>query len=271
MLLRSVARGRRGRGCSRAGAGRGRRPARLRPSLKPCYVSRRRRPARAGRRSTATDFTPFATVDIFVDDALHAADRHTAPTADANGDAQRLGHARRSSRAGQRFFTLRLTEREQPGEHGPRRRVEGDRALGRRSSPIRPRTHEPPRALPRAAGSPIRLTPVYAHYVFDGQVAQDGADRQADRRLRAVLRATGGSSRSRSARRSAPGRSSSTRSRPTTRRRSTHAAADRRDPEVQARDQAGAGSGSLTRVRSKRRSPSSASTVDRGRRRRTRP
>ena len=140
--------------------------------LKKCYVS-----AAPGQTEPidfrAENFMAFAPIDIFIDDApATLPPGSTQPTADANGV---LGGSVLAPyiASGQRFFTLRLTERSKdPAVLGPsvsaRSKVT---ALSVASSPVKPRNTSTPVRF-RGRGFTDRLTPIYAHYVFKDRVRE---------------------------------------------------------------------------------------------------
>ena len=206
MLLRALARGRRGRGARRPRLPRADR--RRSTPLKPCYVAAQDDAARVRRRSTAHGFTPLAHVDIYVDD-IAAAGRAEPPQADVRRRRSTGSVQAPFVEEGERMFTLRLTEQRQPGQHAsrPRRKVT---RLSVEQSPARA-VDERARALPRPRLHRADAPGLRALRVR-GQVAQDGPDRHADAATAGASRSGGSSSRSRRARAWASGRSSSTRS-----------------------------------------------------------
>jgi hypothetical protein len=141
-------------------------------ALKKCYVS-----AAPGQTEPidirANNFMTFAPIDIFIDDvpATLPPDSNP-PTADANGELVGSVFAPYMA-SGQRFFTLRLTERSKdPAVPGPsvsaRSKVT---ALSVTSSPVRPSSTSTPVRF-RGRGFTDRLTPIYAHYVFKNRVRE---------------------------------------------------------------------------------------------------
>jgi hypothetical protein len=140
--------------------------------LKKCYVS-----AAPGQTEPveiqAHNFMPKALIDVYLDDVLVATPAGAEPpTADANGELKGFVSAPYNA-TGQRFFTLRLTERtKDPTVPGPsvsaRSKVT---ALSVTSSPTRPRNTST-RVRFRGRGFTDRLSAIYAHYVFNGRERQ---------------------------------------------------------------------------------------------------
>jgi hypothetical protein len=144
----------------------------LTQALKKCYVA-----AAPGQTEPidihANGFMTFAPVDIFIDDtAATLPPGSNQPTADANGELAGSVFAPYMA-SGQRFFTLRLTERSKdPAIPGPsvsaRSKVT---ALSVTSSPVKPRnTSTRVRFRGRGFTEPLKL--IYAHYVFNGRVRE---------------------------------------------------------------------------------------------------
>jgi hypothetical protein len=141
-------------------------------ALKKCYVS-----AAPGQTEPidirAHNFMTFAAIDIFIDDAPATLPPNSnPPTADANGELVGSVFAPFIA-SGQRFFTLRLTERSKdPAVPGPsvsaRSKVT---ALSVTASPVRARSTSTPVRF-RGRGFTDRLTPIYAHYVFKDRVRE---------------------------------------------------------------------------------------------------
>jgi hypothetical protein len=141
-------------------------------ALKKCYVS-----ASPTENEPidihAKNFMAFAPIDIFIDDVpATLPPGSTAPTADANGELVGSVFAPYIA-SGQRFFTLRLSERSKdpavPGSSvSARSKVT---ALSVTASPVRPRTTSS-RVRFRGRGFTDPLKPVYAHYVFKGKVRE---------------------------------------------------------------------------------------------------
>jgi hypothetical protein len=140
--------------------------------LKPCYVA-----AQEEQREFVVvdgfDFTPFAFVDIFVDDTLQ-------PKSDPEPQAAYDGTLNGSVSApyidsGQRQFTLRATERADPGNTASA--VAKVTRLSVDQVPAKASTRE--RVRFRGRGFTLRVpglapgttapAPVYAHYVFAGK------------------------------------------------------------------------------------------------------
>ena len=116
MLLRSILVGAAARGARRR-ACRGRTPTLAAAEA----VLRRggRRTSASTSRSTAHGFTPFAPVDIFVDDRSLPGDTERRRRC-LRRHAHRARSSPRSSRSGQRQFTLRLAEHDSTDELGRR-------------------------------------------------------------------------------------------------------------------------------------------------------
>ena len=147
------------------GAGRDHRPAR-----EAVLRDRRHReanPQSEGIRSRRTGFTPNSIVDLAIDGA---------PVPDGAGlqtDAQRRHRRaqparscrRRSSGAGQRDFTVTLTEQGNPANVRPPSR--GHTALGVN---VKPQRAKPSGEGPLHGRGFTQDKPVYAHYVFGGKL-----------------------------------------------------------------------------------------------------
>jgi hypothetical protein len=140
--------------------------------LKKCYVS-----AAPGQTEPiaieAGQFMPGAAVDITIDDVLwQPPPGGTPPTADANGNLTGSVSAPFIA-SGQRFFTLRLTEkRSDPNADAPTVSATSKvTALSVTASPSKPRNTSA-RVRFRGRGFTDRLTPIYAHYVFKDRVRE---------------------------------------------------------------------------------------------------
>jgi hypothetical protein len=136
--------------------------------LKKCYVS-----ATPDQREPieikATNFMPLALVNVYLDEVLVATPPNTnPPQADANGNLEGRVSAPYIA-TGQRVFTLRLAE--QANEKSAVARSAKVTALSVTSSPTRPRNTST-RVRFRGRGFTDRLTPIYAHYVFNGHEKQ---------------------------------------------------------------------------------------------------
>lgn len=125
--------------------------------LKPCYVAA----TEEQREFVLVDglgFTPFLTVDVFVDDILQA-----SPQASFDGTLRGSVKAP-FIEEGQRMFTLRATERDNPANSA----IVSAKVtrLSVEQRPAAARTRERVRFRGRGFTT---LAPVYAHYVFAGK------------------------------------------------------------------------------------------------------
>ena len=143
-------------------------PPTLAPLAYKCYVS-----AKPGQTQPidihGSNFMPGALIDVFIDEVqVPTPAGGTPPQADANGEL--IGSVSAPFMAsGQRWFTLRLTEHDNPaGTVSTRAKVT---ALSVTSSPSRPRNTST-RVRFRGRGFTDRLTPIYAHYVFNNRVRE---------------------------------------------------------------------------------------------------
>jgi len=141
------------------------------PTLAPlakCYVS-----AAPGQTQPidihGANFMPGALVDIFIDEVhVQIPAGGNPPQADANGELDGSVSAPFIA-SGQRVFTLRLTEHDNAaGTVSTQSKVT---ALSVTSSPSRPRNTST-RVRFRGRGFTDRLTPIYAHYVFNNRVRE---------------------------------------------------------------------------------------------------
>jgi hypothetical protein len=128
--------------------------------LKPCYVAA----TEEQREFVLVDgsgFTPFALIDVFVDDILQASD----PPPQAAFDGSLKGSVRAPFiEEGQRQFTLRATEHDNPVNSA----IRGAKVtrLSVEQRPESAATRERVRFRGRGFTTPA---PIYAHYVFAGK------------------------------------------------------------------------------------------------------
>jgi hypothetical protein len=142
-------------------------PAFTKP-LEKCYVS-----AAPGQTEPvqikADNFMPLAPINVYLDEVLITPPPGTEPpTADANGELEGRVSAPYIA-AGQRFFTLRLAEKN--NDNATIQARSKVTALSVASSPTRPRNTST-RVRFRGRGFTNRLTPIFAHYVFKGRERQ---------------------------------------------------------------------------------------------------
>jgi hypothetical protein len=137
-------------------------------ALKKCYVS-------ASPTQTepveieAANFMPLAPVDVLIDNAIVPTPPGASPpTAQADGTLQGRVSAPFIA-SGQRFFALRLTEHNNPAATVETRAKVT--ALSVTSSPVKPHNTSS-RVRFRGRGFTDRLTPIYAHYVFNDRVRE---------------------------------------------------------------------------------------------------
>jgi hypothetical protein len=117
----------------------------------------------------AKNFMPLAPVNVLIDNTIVAPPAGTSqPQADANGVLTGFVSAPYIA-SGQRFFSLRLTEqKDSDATVGTTAKVT---ALSVTASPTKPRTTST-RVRFRGRGFTDRLSPIYAHYVFNDRVRE---------------------------------------------------------------------------------------------------
>ena len=191
---------------------------------KPCYVAAQREPARAGSHRRPRLHAVRASSTSSSTTCCSRRIERPTPTADVNGDLTGSVPAPFVD-AGQRPFTLRARRAGHPDEHGLDA-CRRSRALSVAQSPVKAAHHEQPRALPRARVHAL----LRARMPRSTRTTCSRASRA--RRCGSACRpATAGCSRCRrqpvpvqeEPAASAPGRSSSIRSRSTTRSAATRA------------------------------------------------
>jgi hypothetical protein len=143
--------------------------------LKPCYVA-----AQEEQREfvvvDGSGFTPFALVDIFVDDTSQPKSKPTDPEPQAAYDGTLKGSVKAPfTESGQRQFTLRVTERANLDNTASaiskvtRLSVEQVPAKASTSDRVRFRGRGFTMRVPGPVPDTTVPAPVYAHYVFAGK------------------------------------------------------------------------------------------------------
>ncbi len=231
------------------------------PLDKPCYVTAGTVAPGRGVFVKAHGFTPNALVDVAVDGVVLYPGRQT----DANGELGVLSPLlRRGARSSARApASSRITLTEQGNPANTATVTSRNVALGVK---VKPQQRAAELEDPLQGRGLHADKPVYAHYVYGGEAAQDREDVGRPERVRPVARSGRGRSPSPTRTRGS-GPSSSTSSRSTASRiaelpERLRAAPDQRLTVLVrlGTGHATAGAGSAARARSKRSSPSAAST-----------